>query len=234
MRVLITTTVWERPEVTELTYEGFDRIQNVLYDENIKSDVLVVSSEPDHTARGILRGYNVFETPNKPLGTKYNEGMKYALTLEWDYLFEMNSNNLVTDLYIRMWCAAARCNLPLFGTRHFYSLLADKKHFTRYTVRNGGLSGVGRGIRRDILESCIEETGRVLDVSKESEIDTSSRKYMEDITSIKAQAICLGEYPSVLDIKSNTDMHRHNHNKSRARLGFFVDNWPEMGSYLDM
>lgn len=233
-KVLIVTTVWKRPEVTELTYKGFDRIQSILKEEGIDSEVLVISSEPDHTARAILRGYSVFETTNEPLGNKFNEGLKHALTLKWDYLFEMNSNNLVSDLYVRIWCAAARQGIPMFGSGHFYVLMPDRNRFSRFRVKNQGLSGVGRGVERGVYEKVLEEVGYICDPEKTSDIDCDTRQRAEKVTGRKVVQICGGEYPGVLDIKSGEDMHHHATSVEKPRMQFFLDNWPELEDYLDI
>ena len=136
MKVLIFTTVWKRPEITELVYKGFDRMQSILKEEGVDSEVLVVSSEDDQTKMAKDRGYHVCETENSPLGRKYNNGMKKALELEWDYMLEMNSNNLLSSLYVRIWLAAARENTPMFGSQHFYVMLNDRIRFKEFKRRS--------------------------------------------------------------------------------------------------
>ena len=104
MKVLIFITVWKRPEVTDLTYSGLDRVQSILKEEGIESKVLVVSSEEYHTKRARERGYDVIEVENFPVGTKQNTGMLHALKLNWDWdcMMRMNSNNLLSSMYVRM------------------------------------------------------------------------------------------------------------------------------------
>ena len=236
MKALIITTVWGRVGITEITYLGFDRIQRVLKEEGIDSEVLVISSEPIHTRIAKDRGYHVTEQPNDFLGMKYNNGVKYAVeNLEWDYIFDMNSNNLVTDLYIRIWAAAAKSNVPLFGTGHFYALLPDRNRFTRFRVKNGGLSGVGRGISRKVIETCFSVSGHFCPPKITSAIDAHSRRNIESSNKIKRVSLCAGEYPTVLDIKTGEDMHHHGgHGKSKPRMQFFIDNWPELMALDDV
>lgn len=228
MKVLIVTTVWGRYEMTEVAYLGFDRIQKILKEEGIDSEVLIISSEPLHTRIAKHKGYHVTEQSNDVLGTKYNEGIKYAVDkLEWDYLMDMNSNNLLSSLYIRMWCAAAKSNVPMFGTRHFYALTPEINRFSEFNVKNRGLSGVGRGIRRDMIENCFEE-GYFCPPEVISAIDAHSRRNVEKVNNIKVAAICMGEYPSVIDVKTGEDMHHHRSDPHKPKMEFFVSNWPEI------
>jgi len=230
MKVVIVTTVWGRYEITEITYLGFDRIQKILKEEGIDSEVLVISSETLHTRIAKDRGYHVTEQSNDILGMKYNEGVKYAVeNLEWDYLMDMNSNNLLSDIYIRMWCAAAKSDVPMFGTKHFYVLTPEINRFSRFTVKNRGLSGVGRGIRRDMIENCFKE-GYFCPPKVESAIDANSRRNVERVNNIKVLPICLGEYPSVIDVKTGEDMHHHRSDPHKPKMEFFLEYWPEIAN----
>jgi hypothetical protein len=225
MKVLIFTTVWKRPEVTELTYKGFDRIQATLKDSyDIDTQVLIVSSEPEHTKIAKERGYNVFETENFPVATKYNNGLKASLDYEWDYILEMNSNNLLSDLYIHTWVAGAKAGLQVFGSRNFFALMPNKIDYKQYlTSQPNRISSVGRGIKRSVLEGV--EGDFVTDLSKDSNLDGMSNKvFGRNII----QPIAFKCFPAVLDIKTGEDMHHHSNMLKQARIPYLISIFPEL------
>lgn len=228
MKVLIFTTVWKRPEVTELTYMGFDRIQSILKESyDIDSEVLIVSSEPDHTARAIVRDYHVFETDNFPVATKYNNGLKEAMRYEWDYLFEMNSNNLLSDLYIHMWVAAAKAGLKVFGSRNFYALMENKKDYKEFITQHmSKISSVGRGMQREFMESI--EGDFVTDLERNSNLDGMSNQVFGRNN---IQPIAYKCFPAVLDIKTGEDMHHHSANLKPIKKGL-ISRFPELKHWM--
>lgn len=230
MKVLIHTLVWKRPEVTELTYRGFDRIQQRLKEAGIESEVLITSSEPDHTARALLRGYNVFEEPNFPVATKYNNAMLNTLQYEWDYLFEMDSNNLLSDRYIQAWIDAAREGKEYFGLRNFIALHQGNETCTHYYTRAARkISKVGRGSRRDLWEE-IGKTGRfVHNLERNSNLDGMTNK---TVGRDRVEAISYREFEAALDIKTGEDIHVHTHRAQPADLDHLVSVFPELKYWL--
>jgi hypothetical protein len=60
-KVLIFIPVWGRFPETKLTYEGVHRIQAILKEESIDSQVLIVSSEKEHTDLALEEGFLVEE-----------------------------------------------------------------------------------------------------------------------------------------------------------------------------
>ena len=203
MKALIWMMVWKRPEVTELTYKGISRIRQELEKYGIDSEVLIISSEPSHTENAKSKGFHVFETENKPLGTKYHNGMKHALEYEWDYIFTMDSNNLVSDEYVKAWAQQAHIGTKMFGCRSFLALTKNKRWFSKFTTRKRLVwSGVGRGIKRELVENA----RIVCSLDINSNVDGDSLNKLcppaDRIT------IMQFDFP-ILDIKTGEDMHKH-------------------------
>jgi len=230
MKVLIHTLVWKRPEVTELAFKGFDRIQKRLDEAGIESEVLITSSEPDHTARGILRNYHVLEEPNFPVATKYNNAMLHTLDYEWDYLLEMGSNNLLSDQYLEAWIEAAKEGKEFFGLRNFISLHQNHETCTYYyTRRPWKISNLGRGARRDLWET-IGETGKFVHrLQENSGLDAMSNRM---VGRNKIEVISYKEFDAALDIKTGEDMHNHTHKTQPADLEYLISIFPELEDWV--
>lgn len=235
MKILIFVTVWKRPEVTDLTYSGLDRVQAIFKEEGIDSEVLVVSSEDYHTKKAQDRGYRVIEVENFPVGNKMNLGMQEALKYEWDYLMEMGSNNLLSNLYIRAFIAACKENFACFGSGKFYALQPDKKRVRVFNVKKrNGFGGVGRGFRRDVIEAA--KDGKCWDSEINAGMDGSiwgnliHPQIEKDPHSVRR--LVNNSYPSVLDLKSDTDVNNHK-GKIIADQDFLVRWFPESKNWIN-
>ena len=235
MKALIFISVWKRPEVTDLTYSGLDRVQSILKEEGIDSEVLVVSSEDYHTENAKKRGYHVIQVENFPVGNKFNLGMIEALKHDWNYLMEMGSNNLLSNLYVRSFAAACKENLAIFGSAKFYALQRDKKHVCIFNVKlPGGFGGVGRGFRRDTLEAIENKIwwGEMKNIRLDSSIWALvvDKQIKKDKQSVRR--LVNNSYPSVLDVKSEEDLNQHR-GDTEADLDFLTHWFPELKNWLD-
>lgn len=230
MKVLIHTLVWKRPEVTKLAYRGFDRIQRILKDHGISSEVLITSSEQEHNKIAKDKGYHVFETENFPIATKYNNAMIHTLDHKWDYLMEMGSNNLLSDRYVEEWIKAAKFGEEIFGLRNFIALHSNHETVTRfYTSKPYKISNLGRGVRRDLWEK-LGQTGKFvhrLDANKD--LDGMSNRMAGRS---KIQAISYKEFDAALDVKTDVDMHHHSNNSEKADIEYLISIFPELKYWL--
>jgi len=231
MKVLIWMAVWKRPEVTKLTYRGIDRIRSVMKNEfDIDTEVLVVSSEDDHTELAKSLGHHVFEYKNFPIGEKYDEGLRAALDYDWDYMFQMDSNNLVSNDFIRRWVYEANNETLFFGARKFMALLPGKKYYTDFVTRNRtAFSGVGRGIARVVFERA-EEGFCPRDIN--SDLDGKSSRLL---TLEKERYPILDLDVGIIDIKTGEDMHKHGGGEMHKLSAFKRDimyKFPELEYWL--
>jgi len=225
-KVLIFIPVWGRFPETKLTYEGVHRIQTILKEENIDSQVLIVSSEKEHTDLALREEFLVTECENFPISDKHNCGLDYAMSLQWDYLLQMGSNNLLSNIYIRFVAAAIKENYKMFGSRMFYNILPCKTKMTHFKTKAPyKLSGVGRGIRRDIIEHRLQ-VGPVWDNNLNKGLDKSSRENLtnpEDVV-----AITTTSPPSIVDIRTNEDINDMSSNPRPLDKELFVKWFPEL------
>lgn len=228
MKALIFLPVWKRYNEALITYKGVHRIQKVLKEENIDSQVLIISSEAAHTDEAKKQGFTVVECNNFPVGQKHNCGLEFAMSLEWDYLFQMGSNNLLSNIYIRIWAAASRENYKMFGSRKFYNLLPDKNHITIFKTKNKyRLSGVGRGIRRDVIEARLKE-GPVWPPDKNKTLDKESRLNLK-VAESEVISIISDDLPGIIDIRTESeDLNVMDRNPKKLNKDYLVKHFPEL------
>jgi hypothetical protein len=144
-KILILIPVWQRPEITEICFSGLDRLR--LHRDNI--DVLVVLSEDDYKSRCNNHGidYTFFE--NQPLGAKKNHGLKIALERDWDYLIELNSDDVIKNELLDVYDSLTDDYLAL---RNFCFL--DSKTLSLKQVESKTAFGIARRYSRKAVESC--------------------------------------------------------------------------------
>jgi hypothetical protein len=185
-RILILIPVWKRPEITELCFSGLDRLRKHRPDLT----VLTIISEEDYEAR--CKAHNIAYTffENSPLGRKKNHGLNEALKLEWDYLIEINSDDLIKnellDIYdtmedhylaLRNFCFLDSVTL---GCRQFESKTAYGigRRYSREAVLSC------RMIEAEVLQTCMSESGILVagqkaDIYPEHAEDLERAKYIK-------------------------------------------------------
>ena len=124
---------------------GLDRLR--LHRANI--EVLAIISEDSYKAR--CNSHNVDYTffENQPLGAKKNHGLKVALERDWDYLLELNSDDVIKnellDIYDTM-------DDDFEALRNFCFL--DSKTLEARQVESKTAYGIGRRYSRKAVEAC--------------------------------------------------------------------------------
>ena len=136
---------------------------------------------------------------------------------------------------MRSFAAACKENFAVFGSAKFYALQKDKKHVRVFNVKlPGGFGGVGRGFRRDTLESIEDDI--YWDDQRNISLDSSiwaivvDKQIKKDKQSVRR--LVNNSYPSVLDIKSETDLNEHK-GYIEADLDFLTHWFPELKNWLD-
>ena len=144
-KILILIPVWKRPDITEICFAGLSRLG--LHRANI--DVLAVISEVEYVAR--CKRYNISYTffENQPLGAKKNHGLKIALERDWDYLMELNSDDVIKNELLDIYDSMDDDYLAL---RNFCFL--DSKTLNLRQIESKTAYGIARRYSRKAVESC--------------------------------------------------------------------------------
>jgi len=149
MNILTYIPVYQRREVTDMCYKGLQR----LYSDapcGLNIQTLIIASTLPDAKLAHKYGFDVRMADNKPLGAKFNKGLEYALShYDFDYLFQINSDNILHESFWEYFSPFLFNNKPFFGCNHiaFYNLPDGR--LIQYLYPDG--CGI-RFIRRDILE----------------------------------------------------------------------------------
>ena len=144
-KILILIPIWKRPEITKICFSGLDRLRS--HRDNI--DVLVVISERKEISR--CKNHNIRYTffENQPLGAKKNHGLKIALKHKWDYLIEINSDDVIKNELLDIYDTMKDDYIAL---RNFCFM--DSRTLELRQVESKTAYGIGRRYSRKAVESC--------------------------------------------------------------------------------
>jgi hypothetical protein len=161
-----------------------------------KARIVVGGDQPEHRSLCEEMGCEWVETPNHPLGAKWNNICESAFKdTDSDYMFVVGSDDLVSPLLVADYIKECRKGTPYMGVQScmFYSA-AQKKLFNFSQL--GVTVGAGRMIHRNVLSIAkyrpwIDEKERGLDNSMDSKVlrrnvltkkmGTSPSKFILDI-----------------------------------------------------
>ena len=151
-KILILIPIWKRPDITEICFSGLDRLRS--HRDNV--EVLTVISEEGYRSRcnNHKIDYTFFE--NQPLGRKKNHGLKIALERDWDYLIELNSDDVIKNELLDIYDTLTDDYLAL---RNFCFL--DSKTLSLKQVESKTAYGIARRYSRKAVESCKVKKVRV-------------------------------------------------------------------------
>lgn len=146
MKLLVFLAVWKRPEITEICFVGINRL---IRNSQIPIQAFAVISE--ESMIGLCEKYNIKWTfyKNEPVGEKKNHGLNEAMKLEWDYLLEIGSDDLVKDELVQLY-APFFGKYDLFGTKDAVIINSEDGMCRR--LKSDTTYGLGRCISRKALE----------------------------------------------------------------------------------
>jgi hypothetical protein len=136
-------TLWQRPEITEICFQGVERIK--------KHGVSPICIYSDDENKELVEkfGFEGYYHENLPLGKKLNFGLKKGLESEWDYLIQIGSDDLLSDELFEIYKPWIESKEPAFGISkmYYYDIATGKAayHESDYPF------GCARMIHRDVL-----------------------------------------------------------------------------------
>lgn len=146
MKFLIFLAVWRRPEITEICFMGINRLRK---NSRFPIETMAVISEESMICLCEKYGIRYTFYKNDPLGEKKNHGLDEAMKLEWDYLIEIGSDDLVKDELIEKYSEYAG-NYDMFGTKD--SVIINSENGKCRRLKSDTPFGLGRAISRKVFE----------------------------------------------------------------------------------
>jgi len=152
MKIGVLSCIYGRPKVTEVFCKGLVRLK-----ENFGVFPLIVGSEGEASLR-FAREYGLLylRFNNRPLGAKFNAGMRAIMSYNLDYVMVLGSDDLISDDYMECFVKIMKTQKPdLIGTTdcYFYSPTHKKLgYWDGYrNARKGETIGMGRTLSKKLI-----------------------------------------------------------------------------------
>lgn len=202
INLLVFVAVWKRPDITELCFMGIDRIKkHPMY--NIQA--LAVISEKEMIPLCNKYKINWVMTENNPLGRKKNYGLKQASNIDFDYMLEIGSDDIITDDLLDQYLEYYD-KYEAFGVQDICYVESVNLECRRF---NSHLStyGAGRVISRKVLES-VEWRLWNDDINRGLDNDSIRKMKSANVNYFKVPPM---DVPGVIDIKSDENIWKFNY-----------------------
>jgi hypothetical protein len=197
LKILIFTPVWRRPDVLRIYCAGIRRLRS-----EFNIDVFCVCSpEDDSGTKRILKENDIeyCEHPNV-LGAKKNFGLEKAMERDFDYLLELNSDNIVKNELIESYLQRSE-DFIACGNFAFVDLKtgrAKKYHFKKGT-KYRTVFGIARMYKREAIEGLkLWKDNAIIGMDNHSEMVLSQNGVNPTIIDFKK--------PVAFDLKSDLNL----------------------------
>lgn len=193
MKLLIYLAVWKRPEITEICFMGITRLRE---SGLFPIDALAVISEESMIP--LCEKYQIRHCfyKNLPLGEKLNYGLQIALTLEWDYVICIGSDDLIKTELLELYRPHFGYK-PMLSVRNFVYLNSTT---LKCRLIESNVNGLGRAIHRRV----IEQYPKLWPAKGNQGMDKSSLFMLAQNGILDTRLSGIG--PMAIDIKSQTNI----------------------------
>ena len=205
-KILILLPIWGREKITKLCFDNLKELQK---DYNI--EVLCIVSEQWAKIMAFEYGFKYVNASNECLGTKMNIGVERAKTLEFDYLMNLGSDDIITKDLFKAYEDYFNKGVGIFGGTKATFIDSESKEVKRFDY--GVLIGAGRCIRKDIL---LEYTKDGMYDKIQRCLDMNSMKRFISVSNTEVQI----PFTAIYDIKSDNNIWKFNELPKGESLGF--------------
>lgn len=150
-KILFFLSVWKRPEITELCFMGLQRLM-----KHRQCSTLAVISENEMIPLCKKYGIDYILTPNDPLGRKKNVGLNEAMKLDFDYLIELGSDDVILNEIFDHYDPLMKRGEDFFGSNRILFVdtsTGNSRDYEALEAQYGRGWGLGRAVSRKLLES---------------------------------------------------------------------------------
>lgn len=195
MKLLFYLALWKRPEITEICFIGLKRLCN-----KFNGEILAVISEEEMIPLCEKYGVMWVMHNNTPIGRKKNFGLRESLRLEWDYVVELGSDDLIKDELIELYLPEMQKGTPVLYCGSV-SFINSETLACRY-IKSGSPFGLGRAIKRSVIEEDHEIYPAINNGLDKMVLFTMSKRGV-------LGKIVKTERPLTIDIKSDVNIWKY-------------------------
>lgn len=213
-KVIVFTPIWGRHDIVRIWQKGIERIKNYWPEAIEIIPFCMVSNKADKDMIESF-GYQYTYCDNTPLGAKHNAGAMALKDIDFDYILQLGSDDLITNEYLEYALAAMVEGKQLFGVNKLLFCEPKKQSACSFhlTTQSYTLIGAGRFISREAIEKLnyklwLDGINRGLDMTSQSNLANIG---------ISPEVLEIYKY-CVLDVKSDTNIWSYEH---------FADNHPK-------
>lgn len=206
LRIAVVAALWGRQLLAPLWWQAVDRLAAAWDAAGHTVEVVVGGSEAEHQVRAEAHGAVWVETPNQPLGRKWNNTMAAAFERGADYLLVLGSDDFLAPALVEAY-------LPHLARGERYIGLAGIYFTDLATGRTCLFRGYAKGHRRyrepvgagRLLHRSLLLDGRPWDELKERGLDSSMTERLQ----LPAAALLpVGPHAVAVDIKTAENLWR--------------------------
>lgn len=198
-KILVLLPIWKREKITRICLDNLQELQKT---RSIK--VLTIVSEKWAKFASFSYGFDFVEAQNEDLGKKMNKGIERALTMNFDYLMNLGSDDIITKELFEMYKPYFEEKKPLFGCSKVTFIDSDTKEAKTKDYKT--MMGAGRCIRKDILQKYVGKG--LYDNGIKGGLDTNSLQKFSCTHEIIENDPAL-----IIDIKSDVNIWHYNETK---------------------
>lgn len=228
MKILTLIPIYKRPEVTEISLYNLRYFADVVKEWNL-TVVCILSPEDMYlkTNEKTVKkyGFKAVYYKNLPVSDKLNAGINYvSARYKFDYLMNFGSDDLIHPEIATLYRPFFARNTRFFGinTLYFIELSTGKTIFFDTYNTNGSI-GAGRMIHRDIINQFTSDLLPLYEPGLDCGLDTSSAMSIKRVTWDVDVIIDSGEFPYIVDLKTNTNINHFMHLECRERNIKYVE-----------
>lgn len=221
MRIIILIPVYKRPEVLDICVNNLQWfMKSVSWEIH---PVFVLSPEDEYLKENqkIIRKarFKDIYYQNMPVGKKMNAGIYYvSAKYDYDYLMNFGSDDLIHPRIEQLYQPFFDKKVSFFGINalYFYEL-STRKTIYFHTYNANGSIGAGRMIHKSIIDQFTSDSLPIYEPGLDCGLDTSSAMMIKRTLSIYDIIIDPGEFPYIVDIKTDTNINHMMYLETRTR-----------------
>lgn len=151
MKILFYIATWQRIEITKLCYQNLQHF--ISKNPQHTWQVMIVCSETEHIVLAKDYGFECCLTDNFPVGQKMNTGLEHCLKLEWDYIIQLGSDDVLNPEIMQLFDEHLAAGVDIIGVDSAVYIDMEQQRAKTFSYEDGKrVLGAGRLISRKAIE----------------------------------------------------------------------------------